>query len=371
MMQDNRLLPLSPEALDRPLRDLAQPAPVVAATSTQEPAHLREYLAVVLKRKWLILSLMVVITSLVAIQMYRLPSQYEAAVTIQIELKGKSPLTTRRGGEIVIRSNDQTCWNTQLQKLKTRKLARQVILRLDLQNNANFLGAGYKGLGVISGLRRIITREKPQQPSQQQEPGAVPVVSDSEPTADQLTPEQTRKLEPYEDALRDNLTITPVERTSLVEIRFQHTDPEIASKVVNTLAEVFRDNDIASETAGAKKAGEVLANTIIDLQKRISDNEQARLEYKKRNSLPLGPKQGQDLTAAQLQAYLAQMQSAEQKRRQTESDYKAAIQTQTTDGVWSIPAVQANKNVQRLREKISELEEQKRALLVTYTTEWP
>jgi len=158
MMQDNRLLPLSSEALDRPLRDLAQPAPVVPASSSQEPAHLREYLAVVLKRKWLILSLMVVVTSLVAIQMYRLPSQYEALGTVQIEQKVKSPLTTGRGGDIVIRSNDQTYWNTQLQKLKTQKLARQVILRLDLQNNPSFLGAGYKGFGVVSGLRRIITR---------------------------------------------------------------------------------------------------------------------------------------------------------------------------------------------------------------------
>src|ERR671928_209125 len=100
MMQDNRLLPLSPETLDRPLRDLAQPAPVVASAATQEPAHLREYLAVVLKRKWLILSLMVVITSLVAIQMYRLPSQYDAQGTIQIEQKTKSVLSTGRGGGI-------------------------------------------------------------------------------------------------------------------------------------------------------------------------------------------------------------------------------------------------------------------------------
>jgi succinoglycan biosynthesis transport protein ExoP len=371
MMQDNRLLPLSPEAIDRPLRDLAQPAPVAAAAAAQEPAHLREYLAVVFKRKWLILSLMVVVTSLVAIQMYRLPSQYEAQATIQIEQKTKSPLTTGRGGDIVIRSNDPTYWNTQLQKLKTQKLARQVILRLDLQNNQSFLGAGYKGLGVISGLRRIITREKPQQPAQQQQDGSVPVVSDSELGAEQMSPEQARKLEPFEDTLRDGLTITPIERTSLVEIHFIHTDPEIASKVVNTLATIFRENDIASETAGSQKAGEVLANTIIDLQKRIQEAEQQRIDYKMKHSLPLSAKPAQDLTAAQLTNYLSQMQSAELKRRQAESDYRAAIETQATDGVWSIPAVQANKNVQRLREKISELEERKRALLVTYTEEWP
>ena len=114
MSQDNRLLPLSPETLDRPLRDLAAaPVPAAVAVSTSEPAHLREYLAVVLKRKWLILSLMVVVTSLVAIQMYRLPSQYEAQGTIQIEQKAKNVLSTGRGGGIEIRSNDATYWNTQ------------------------------------------------------------------------------------------------------------------------------------------------------------------------------------------------------------------------------------------------------------------
>src|ERR1700742_899450 len=127
MSQENRLMPLSPETLDRPLRDLAAP-PVVApppSVSASEPAHLREYLNVVLKRKWLILSLMVVVTSLVAIQMYRLPSQYEAQTTIQIEQKSRSVVSTNRGGDsVLIRGNDPNYWNTQLQKLKTEKLAR-------------------------------------------------------------------------------------------------------------------------------------------------------------------------------------------------------------------------------------------------------
>src|SRR5918997_5464386 len=107
MSQENRLLPLSSEAIDRPLRDLAA-APVVApaaSVSANEPAHLREYLAVILKRKWLILSLVVVVTTLAAIQMYRLPSIYEAQTTIQIEQRRSNVLETGRGGGVVIRGN--------------------------------------------------------------------------------------------------------------------------------------------------------------------------------------------------------------------------------------------------------------------------
>jgi succinoglycan biosynthesis transport protein ExoP len=370
MSQDNRLLPLPAEHLDRPLRDLARESVMPAASAAaSEPAHLREYLAVVLKRKWLILSLVVVVTSLVAIQMYRQPSVYQATTQIQIEQKTKSPVSTGRGGVIEIRSNDPNYWNTQLQKLKTQKLARQVILRLNLQNDASFLGAP-RGTGILAGLRRIVSREKAK-PQAQADPNAVPVVNDLELSVDQLPREQAEKLEPYEDALRDNLTIEPVERTNLVNIHFQHTDPKVASSVVNTLATIFRENDIREETTGTQKAEDVLAKQIIDLQTRIRENEERRLNFKRDKDLPLGSQQGQNLTAAQLGAYLGQMQAAEQRRREAEADYKSAIETQNTAGIWSIPQVQSDKTVLRLREKISDLEEQKRALLVTYTKEWP
>src|SRR5918995_1456859 len=134
MSQDNRLLPLASanESLERPLRDLGPTASVGASSAASEPAHLREYLAVVLKRKWLILSLMVVVTSLVAIQMYRLPSIYQASTQIQIEQKQRSVLQTSRTGDLIIRGgNDPAYWNTQIKKLESQRLARQVVLRLD------------------------------------------------------------------------------------------------------------------------------------------------------------------------------------------------------------------------------------------------
>jgi capsular exopolysaccharide synthesis family protein len=375
MSQENRLLPLTSESLDRPLRDLAA-APMsapAAAVSASEPAHLREYLAVVLKRKWLILSLVVVVTSLVAIQMYRTPSIYEAQTQIQIEQRPRSVVSTNRGGEsVLIRGNDPNYWNTQLQKLKTQKLARQVIMRLDLHNNANFLTPAHRGTGIIAGLRRVFSREKaPGEAERQQDAAAVPVIDEVELSADQLTPEQAKKFEPFEDALRENLSVDPIDRTNLVNIRFLHTDPQIASNVANTLATIFREEDIRAETSGSKKAEDVLANTIIDLQARVQANEQKRLNFKQQKDLPLGNKQGQDLTALQLSTYSSQMQADEASRKQAEADYKSALETRSSAGIWSIPAVQANKNVQRLREKISELQERRKALRVNYTEEWP
>src|SRR5829696_4190714 len=154
--QDNRLLPLpaGERGLERPLGDLAQSKPY--GVSASEPTHLRDYLFVILKRKWLILTLVVVVTSLVTVQMYRQPSVYQASAMIQIEPKKESVLKTGPG--VVINTGgdkDPAYWNTQLKLLENPALARQVILTLDLHKNPAFFGsAGQTSIGA--SLRRLV-----------------------------------------------------------------------------------------------------------------------------------------------------------------------------------------------------------------------
>src|SRR5947199_9373644 len=122
MSQDNRLLPLTSTSLDRPLADLAQSKKYYGVSAASE-THLRDYLAVVLKRKWLILSLVVVVTSLVTIQMYRQAPIYEAETTIQIQQK-QNVIQTK---DLVLNTgNDPTYRNAQLKLLEHPKLARQL-----------------------------------------------------------------------------------------------------------------------------------------------------------------------------------------------------------------------------------------------------
>ncbi|MDQ3685419.1 MAG: polysaccharide biosynthesis tyrosine autokinase [Acidobacteriota bacterium] len=360
MSQDNRLMPMSSETLDRPLRDFAQPAPVAAAAAPSEAAHLREYLAVVLKRKWLILSLAVVVTSLVAIQMYRLPSLYEAETTIQIEQKNSSVLEMK--GVVINGPTDPAYWSTQLKLLENPELARQVILALDLQNNPAFLGAHSRGF--VSSVRRMFSPAPP--PIKD---AGIAVLDDAGfDDSEKLTAEQLERLEPYEDTLRANLTVAPVEKTNLVKILFTHPDPEIAMKVADTLAAVFILRDNIRATQGATKAEEKLAREIADLQLKIRQGEEARINYMKNNNLPLGSVQGQNFTADRLGTYSGQLLAAEKTRKELHASYEASQQEQD---VWSIPEVQSDKNIQRLREKIGNLEEQKAALLEQYTSEWP
>jgi len=75
------------------------------------------------------------------------------------------------------------------------------------------------------------------------------VVGESEVTGGSLTPEQLAELEPYEDAIIGGETVETIAQTNLAVIRFIHSDPELAQKIANTLAEVFVNNNLERSTA--------------------------------------------------------------------------------------------------------------------------
>ncbi|MGB7926363.1 MAG: polysaccharide biosynthesis tyrosine autokinase [Pyrinomonadaceae bacterium] len=400
MSPDDRLLPLSgvERGLERPLREPVQAKPY--GISPTEPTHLRDYMQVVLKRKWLILTLALVVTTLVTIYMYRQPNIYEAATTIQIEDKQSSILQTDK---IVIdtgKTRDPAYWNTQLKLLVNPTLLRQVILTLDLQNNPSFWGTQNR-TGLISTLRGVFSREKAADATAQPTPAgetALPVVSDTQPTGtgapstseggttapvivsetqvkeQQLSAEDIARLEPYEDMLAANLKVDPVPGTDLVTMRFTHSSPELAQKVVNTLADVFVTNNLARMTAGSDKSADLLANQIAQLQLKIKQREEARLNYATANNLPLddtpgpGGGGGTNLSTARLSSLSQQLLDAENVRKNLQATYEGASRAKDP---YTVPAIQEDKRVQDLRKQLEDLKQKRAELLVTYTAEWP
>jgi succinoglycan biosynthesis transport protein ExoP len=371
MSQDNRLLPSSPveRSLDRPLSELAQPKSYGA--SLTEPAHLREYLSVVLKRKWLILSLVLVVTTLVTIQMYRTPSVYEAAATIQIEPKRDNVLARgNAGGGVVIntgRATDPVYVNTQLRLLENPALARQVIRTLNLENTPAFLG-GQGQSGLMATLRRVVSGEKkPTTQPGESTTSTIPVVKPDDVTNDALSPEELTRLEPYEDTLAAGLTVEPIVGTNLVTLRYHHTSPELAQQIVNTLADTFVYNNYDRDTANTQKAQELLGNRIAELQEVIHKQEEAVVNYSIAHGTPVDDKPGSNLQADRLAMLSRQLLDAENDRKNLEALYKSAS---TEPDPNSIPEVQANKRVQDLRDKLDTLKQKREDLLTVYTKEW-
>jgi capsular exopolysaccharide synthesis family protein len=362
--QDNRLIPVGAvdRRIDHPLADLAQAKPYGAAGT--EAATIRDYLFIVLKRKWLILSLVLVITSLVTIQSFRAPNIYEGETTIRIEQKPMSVLQTR---EIVVTAqNDPSFWNTQLKLLENPALARQVVLTLDLPHNSLFFGGQAQG-GVFASLRRIFS-SKPKVNDSPAVSTGLTVVGEDEVTSGSLTPEQLAELEPYEDAVIAGEVVEPIAGTSLVKMKFVHSNPEMAQKIANTLAEVFVNNNLERSTAGSNKAELLLAREIATLQTKIKQEQQDQFNYAKNHNLPITANPAENLEAARLSTLSAQLLQAENDRKNLQSQLEAARREKDP---FSIPDVNASARVEKLRDRISALKETRESLLTVYTNEWP
>ncbi len=367
MTQDERLLPVrSGRDLDTSLAEIAQGRTYAryGRYGTQSETNLREYLFVILKRKWLILSLVLVITSLVAIQAYREPSIYQGSTTIRIEAKNGNILQS--GGALVINQTDPNFWGTQLKLLQSPTLARQVVLTLDLQHNPDFMG-GQASSSVFSSLKRILGRERTAVgPAQGQSTEPEPV-GEKELQERQLTAEQLEALEPYEDAIIANEVIVPVEKTSLVIISYNHTNPDLAKRIADTLAEVFVTNNIERQELGTSKAERVLSEEIAKTQEKVKTERDVRYNFAKEHDLALTPTTV-NLEAEKERGYATQLLEAENARRKAKADYEAA---KSAEDPLTNPTVQNDEYIRKLRDKLSDLKEKREALRQQYTDKWP
>ncbi|HKR02212.1 MAG TPA: polysaccharide biosynthesis tyrosine autokinase [Pyrinomonadaceae bacterium] len=372
--EDNRLLSLSAveRGLDRPLSDIAQPKPY--GISPSDPTHLRDYLFVVLKRKWLILTLVLVITSLVTIQMYRQPSVYQATTQILIEPKKQNILQAGQG--VVINTGgdkDPAYWNTQLKLLENPALARQVILTLGLHRDPTFFGSsGQTSIG--SSLRRLIYGEDQAQTAPA--PATkVEVVGAEEVASGQLSQQELAKLQPYEDTMAANLSVDPVVGTNLIYLSYKHTNPELAQRIVNTYADAFVYNNAERQTTGNERALKTVGEKIAELQNKINVDEQERFAYVTKHELPFSAATpgapaapGSNLPAERLAKLSSSLLEAESNRKNLQSLYETAAKSTDPN---EIPEVSDNKRIQTLREKLDTLKQKREELLEVYTQEWP
>jgi polysaccharide biosynthesis transport protein len=363
MSQDNRLMPMPAveRGLDRPLNDIGQTRSYGPAAS--EPNQLRDYLFVVLKRKWLILSLCLVVTSLVAVQMFRQPSIYEAEATIRIEQRTTNVLQTK---DFVLNAQpDANFWGTQIKLLQSPALARQVALSLDLQHNPNFFGQAQGG--IFTALRRMVSGEKKPVTLPATAPGGLSVIGEAQLKDEPLSAEELSALEPYEDAIIGAEKVEGIVGTNLFVIKVSHTDPEMAQKISNALAEVFRANNVERTTQNSTKAEELLVREIAAYQEKIRHDTEALFNYAREKGLP--PQiNGLNVEGQRLADISRQLLEAENVRKNAQAIYLSA--RNSTDP-FSIPEVRKSERISNVEGRISELKEKKAALEVTYTKEWP
>ncbi len=71
----------------------------------------------------------------------------------------------------------------------------------------------------------------------------------------------------------------------MIDISYTHTDPEVAAKVVNAIAETYVFNNLERKTETNTNTGDVLQKRIAELQQTIRTDEERLVNYAKNNQI--------------------------------------------------------------------------------------
>jgi polysaccharide biosynthesis transport protein len=246
-----------------------------------EDLHLRTLWRIVRKRKWLVISVTIVITLLVALQVYRKKSVYQASTLIKID---KENTTVLKIGEATLQADDSDTINTDILIIKSSSLIEDMVAELGLDKNAKLVEPDEKPTWeFIRQLGRNANTES-------RTPNRVQVRSASDPDPQPSQPRarsraESERLAPFVRVVQAGLTVDPIQDTRALKISFTHTDPAIAAMVANGVADRFKRYSFENKTDKFTNTSDWLERSTRELQTKVQQSEQELANYSSQHNI--------------------------------------------------------------------------------------
>ncbi len=157
--------------------------------------------------------------------------------------------------------------------------------------------------------------------------------------------------------------------TRLIDISYTHTDPEVAAKVVNAIAETYVFNNLERKTESNTNTGDVLQKRIAELQQTIRADEERLVNYAKNNQI-LSLDASQNTVVERLGALNKQLGEAENQRIEAESRFNAAKDPSRPGAAAALTEADQLK-ANESETKLAELRQKRAQLMVDATEEAP
>jgi capsular exopolysaccharide synthesis family protein len=360
-----------PTALDRPFDRVPLNYNYGVDPNAESEVHLLDYWRAIRKRLWLIIAIVLLVSMLTVLYVSRKPDIFEARARVQVNLEDGN--LTRASGQPVLygSTDDPVYFNTQLQILVSSGLIRRVVRTLDLEHNRDFLSANasqkrstWQSVLQTVGLRK----EAPVQTKNDDQLPLTTSVADAS-TREDLT--EAKRLAPFVGEILGGLDVEPVKEnrgflkeTRLIDITFQHTDPQVAAKVVNAVAETYIYSNLEKDTQAISSTGDFLQKRIAELQENIRTAEERLVNYAKNNQI-VSLDANQNTVVERLAGLNQQLLQAENDRKTAE----AALNAAKAPGAANAMVEAETKQAGDLESKLAELRQKRAQLLASDATE--
>lgn len=215
--------------------------------SPREP-HLYDYLLILRKHQWLILAFLLTIVTIVSIATFRMKPVYVAGARIEIDKESTNILPFQGTDSYDYEMDIDNYIETQARILTSETLALETIRKMGLAGNPEFSGGGASDAIAAGTLRN-------------------------------------KKLPSEIEAFLGNLNVRRIPNTSLMEVSFESTDPQLAAQILNTHLDNYIEQNYKGRYESTANATKWLQSELDELSVKMRRSEDARIEYERNNQI--------------------------------------------------------------------------------------
>ncbi|MGB6598971.1 MAG: polysaccharide biosynthesis tyrosine autokinase [Candidatus Acidiferrum sp.] len=297
--------------------------------SPREP-HLYDYLLILRKHQWLILSFLLAVVTIVTIATFRMQAVYVATARIEIDRENASILPFQGADPYEYIMDQDNYIETQSKILTSETLALQTIRS--------------------SGLGARAEYASPNGPSEAIAIGSL----------------ENQKRPPELGAFLGSLSVKRVPNSQLMDVSFESTDPQFAARVVNEHIKNFQEQNIRSRFDETTRATAWLNDELNELKIKVQQSEDKRIAYERQNQIwTLDDKQ--NITTQRLSDINKALTDAQEERMKKEALYQFA----KSGGVSEVPQLRDNPALQSVMQKRESVEEEYNDALSQYGPNFP
>ena len=314
--------------LERRRDSLVAVSPPVPAAWTQAPREtsLLDYLIVLRKHQWMILTFLLLVVTIVTIASFKMNPIYVASARVEVDPENDNPLPFQDSNSYQEYVDLDNYIETQTKIIQSQTLAMDTIRTLDLPRFPEFGGDPKALVNATPG---------------QKEP---PVLGD----------------------FLSRLTVSRVPNSRLVEVQFAAEDPQLAARVVNTHLQNYKELNFKSRYDATMQASDFLTSELEELRIKMEKSDAAEVAYERQNQIWMTDA-NQNTTTQKLSALSNALTAVQTELAEKEATYDLAH----SDDGGSLAAVESNPAVQDLTKSKATLDTQYAEALTQFGPNWP
>src|SRR5579863_4536929 len=292
----------------------------------REP-HLLDYLIILRKHQWLIITFLLTVVTVVTIASFKMKPVYEAAARVEVDKESQNMVPFPDSNSYGEYEDSENYIETQTKILQSETLALMTIKSMDLARYPEF--GGNSAAGVVHE-------------------GAIP------------------RRPAILGAFLGRLGVKRVPNSRLIQVQFEAEDPQLAAAVVNAHLQNFVEQNFRSKFDATTQATTWLSSELEELRIKVEKSEDARIAYERENQIwQIDEKQ--DITTQKLADLSKAVTDAQTDVAQKEALYRMAI----SGNVDALPAARNNDVISNLLRRKAELDELYAEALDQYGPNYP